>query len=129
MRRLIGVLLVAAALPACSNGGGREITVEMFEMGFEPSSIRVAEGEAVTFVVENTGVSTHELFVGDEAAQEAREALLAGGSTPEDPSSILLRNGESGELTYTFGDAGELLYGCHVIGHYAAGMVGSITVG
>jgi uncharacterized cupredoxin-like copper-binding protein len=129
MRRILTLLVVAAALPACSGGdGGREVHVRLFEMGFEPSRIEVAAGETVTFVVENDGFATHEFFLGDEAEQQAREAELATGAIPEDPSSLVLRNGESGELTYTFGEPGEILLGCHVIGHYAAGMVAPVLV-
>jgi len=29
---------------------------------------------------------------------------------------------------YTFKSPGTLLFGCHVAGHYAAGMAGTITV-
>ena len=129
MRRALTILLVAVTLAACSDGdGGREIRIEMFEMGFDPARIEVAAGETVTFVVENTGFATHEFFVGDEAAQLARDEELATGAMPPDPNSIVVANGGTGELTHTFGRAGELLMGCHIIGHYAAGMVGTIVV-
>jgi uncharacterized cupredoxin-like copper-binding protein len=129
VRRLLALALVLSGLPACSEGGGREIRVEMFEMGYRPSRIEVAPAETVTFVVENTGAATHELFIGDEEEQEARDALLAAGGVPPDPSSVVVAFDDSGELTYTFGERGELLFGCHIIGHYAAGMVGTIVVG
>lgn len=31
-------------------------------------------------------------------------------------------------MTYTFAEAGEVLAGCHVVGHYAGGMKAAITV-
>ena len=36
--------------------------------------------------------------------------------------------GQTVRLVYTFEQAGALEYGCHVAGHYAAGMRGTITV-
>lgn len=36
--------------------------------------------------------------------------------------------GETVELTWTFGDEGIVLIGCHQPGHYDAGMTGRITV-
>ncbi len=36
--------------------------------------------------------------------------------------------GQTVTLVYTFDQPGTLLYGCHVPGHYAAGMRGTITV-
>jgi len=36
--------------------------------------------------------------------------------------------GQSATLVYTFNNPGTLIYGCHVPGHYLAGMRGTITV-
>ena len=36
--------------------------------------------------------------------------------------------GETKTLVYTFNEVGELEYGCHVPGHYEAGMKGDIIV-
>jgi uncharacterized cupredoxin-like copper-binding protein len=36
--------------------------------------------------------------------------------------------GEEGEITYTFGSAGELMIGCHEPGHYEAGMNVAVNV-
>ena len=66
--------------------------------------------------------ASHGYFVGDEAAQQARDGELATGAMPPDPNSVVVANGDTGELTHTFERAGDLLMGCHIIGHYAAGM-------
>jgi uncharacterized cupredoxin-like copper-binding protein len=128
VRRTIASALLLVAFAACSSDGGREIQVEMFEMGFDPARVEVAAGETVTFVVENTGFAAHEFFIGSEGEQASREALLAAGGTPPDPDSIIVENGETGTITYTFGGQGEVLFGCHLVGHYEAGMVGTIVV-
>lgn len=46
----------------------------------------------------------------------------------DDADGIGLPAGATKTLTYTFGQPGTLLYGCHVSGHYQAGMKGTITV-
>ena len=43
-------------------------------------------------------------------------------------SLILVAAGESKELSYTFAERGTTLAGCHVHGHYPAGMRAVITV-
>jgi uncharacterized cupredoxin-like copper-binding protein len=36
--------------------------------------------------------------------------------------------GAEQDLTHTFDDAGEVLIGCHEVGHYEAGMVARVRV-
>jgi uncharacterized cupredoxin-like copper-binding protein len=45
-----------------------------------------------------------------------------------DENAVAVGPGETAELTYTFHEAGELIMGCHVAGHYLAGMRGTIIV-
>jgi uncharacterized cupredoxin-like copper-binding protein len=100
-------------------------------MKIEPAAMTVPVGVAVTFVVTNTGAADHEFYLGDEAAQAAHEKEMAemGGMTHDEPEGIAVKAGETKELTYTFAAAGKTLAGCHVVGHYAAGMKAEITVG
>ncbi len=90
----------------------------------------VPAGSPVTFVVTNTGASDHEFYLGDEAAQaeHAEEMADMGGMTHDEPEGIGVKPGETKELTYTFAEAGMTLAGCHVAGHYGAGMKAEITV-
>jgi uncharacterized cupredoxin-like copper-binding protein len=90
----------------------------------------VPAGEPVTFVVTNDGALDHEFYLGDEEAQAAHAAEMAtmGGMTHDEPEGIGVKPGETKELTYTFPAAGETLAGCHVQGHYLAGMKATITV-
>ena len=91
----------------------------------------VPVGVPVTFVVTNEGAVPHEFFLGDEDAQtaHAQEMLeMAGDPMHDEPSGISLQPGETKELTYTFDEPGRYLAGCHVPGHYPAGMRAVITV-
>lgn len=88
-------------------------------------------GVPVTFVVTNAGAIDHEFFVGDEDEQAEHEQEMAGmpGMSRDEPNGIGLKPGETKELTHTFASAGTTLVGCHVTGHYGAGMKAEITVG
>lgn len=97
----------------------------------EPCSIRVRVGVPVTFVVTNSGANPHEFFVGDASAQAAHDQeMLSMGSMPmhDEADGVALVPGETKELTHTFMAPGEYLAGCHVPGHYAAGMKATIAV-
>jgi uncharacterized cupredoxin-like copper-binding protein len=96
---------------------------------FEPSAITVKAGETVRFVVTNPGAVEHEFYVGDEAAQQAHAEEMAGGEMDHgDANGIEIPPGETNELDMTFDTPGELLIGCHVPGHYEAGMKATLTV-
>jgi uncharacterized cupredoxin-like copper-binding protein len=96
----------------------------------EPGTLTVPTGTPVTFVVANTGALDHEFFVGDEQAQNARQQAMSGATTspPDGPDVVGVRPGETKELTMTFSAPGSTLAGCHVAGHYLAGMKATITV-
>ena len=90
----------------------------------------VPAGEPVTFVVTNTGSIDHEFFLGDEAAQaEHEQEMQAGGMAHDEPMGIGVEPGETKELTVTFPEAGTILAGCHVAGHYAGGMKANVEIG
>jgi uncharacterized cupredoxin-like copper-binding protein len=101
-------------------------------MKIEPGTMTVPMGVPVTFRVTNTGTVLHEFTLGDEAEQVAhdKEMAEAGGmSMPADePNAVVVMPGTTKELTFTFDTAGGTLAGCHVIGHYAAGMKAEIQV-
>jgi uncharacterized cupredoxin-like copper-binding protein len=98
-------------------------------MRIVPDPIEVPAGVPVTFVVHNSGTVEHEFVIGDEEVQAEHEEEMAGGGMGHDePNAILVDPGETKELTWTFEAAGETLAGCHVPGHYPAGMKATIRV-
>jgi uncharacterized cupredoxin-like copper-binding protein len=68
--------------------------------------------------------------VGDADMQEMAEEEMAEGmgNHMDAMASLMLEPGETAETVVTFEAAGELLYACHVEGHYDGGMVGTITI-
>jgi uncharacterized cupredoxin-like copper-binding protein/soluble P-type ATPase len=139
---VIGTLALVFANPAHTEAAGghgdmgsgvvvdRTIAVAAGDdMRFNPAEIEVHEGETVAFVITNSGGLEHEFYIGDQAAQEDHEADMAASDAGHDEaqvSGVAVPPGESATLVYTFEEEGELLYGCHVPGHYEAGMWGTI---
>jgi uncharacterized cupredoxin-like copper-binding protein len=109
---------------------------------YRPSSIVVRAGRRVTFAVTNAGRLPHEFILGDRATQLDHErqmqAMPADGDhlhahapAPADHATnpgVTVPPGQTRRLTWTFHDPGVVLYGCHVLGHWAAGMRGTILV-
>jgi Cu+-exporting ATPase len=108
----------------------RTINVEAADtLRFSPDRLTVSAGETVAFDITNSGVLPHEFFVGTPAEQQAHEAEMSPGSSMMDePNAVAVPAGGTARLVYTFDRPGTLEYGCHVPGHYAAGMLGTITV-
>ena len=119
-----------ATEPGSSAAPDDEWDVAMTDaMRFDPGAMTVPAGVPVTFVVSNSGLILHEFFVGTEAEQLEHAAEMAsGGSHHGHGNALSLEAGASDSLTLTFSGPGELLVGCHVPGHYEAGMVATLSV-
>jgi uncharacterized cupredoxin-like copper-binding protein len=99
---------------------------------FSPGSVAVTAGETVTFRVTNSGVIPHDFVLGDEEMQiehEAEMAEMAGDTAMHDePNAFVLEPGETKEMTWHMTATGDVLFGCHQPGHFAAGMKGTVSV-
>jgi uncharacterized cupredoxin-like copper-binding protein len=112
---------------------------------YQPASIMVRAGHRVTFAVHNAGKLPHEFILGDRAAQLDHERQMqaaapatghththmhdmAAMGTASPSGALTVPPGETRRLTWTFDEPGIVLYGCHVLGHWAAGMRGTIVV-
>jgi uncharacterized cupredoxin-like copper-binding protein len=119
-------------VPADAETADRTIEVTTLDtMAFEPSSLSVAPGETVTFVVTNGGNGVHDFTLGDAAMQkEHADAMehMPSGMSHDFPNSITLEPGETEQLTWRFGDAQTLEYACHQPDHYESGMRGVLSV-
>jgi uncharacterized cupredoxin-like copper-binding protein len=84
-------------------------------------------GRAVTFVITNTDPIEHEWIVGDAALHERHRT----GTEPVHnarPTEITIPALSERRTTVTFPAAGSLQYICHLPGHEAYGMVGTVTI-
>jgi uncharacterized cupredoxin-like copper-binding protein len=125
----------AAGRPGKPEQARRTIRIEARDtMRFEPSTLNIKRGETVRLVFVNTGQLPHEAVIGSTAEQQAHEVEMqkmrdTGGTMQHHhPNAISLVPGGTGELVWRFGKPGRFEIGCHLPGHYAAGMVGKITV-
>ena len=93
-------------------------------MRYDPSEITVRPGETIRFEVKNDGKLRHEFMVGDATEQRTHSEMMKRdpGMAHNDANTIILEAGEGKTLVWQFGEAGELEIGCHVPGHYEAGM-------
>lgn len=124
-RRGIALLVLAGATISCSSDGPIEIGVRYSR--FDPAALEVRAGEPLTFVVTNRDPIAHEFILGTVAEQREHES---GTDTDHDgtPGAASLDAGEAETVTFTFTEPGEYQYACHLEGHYAYGMFGTITV-
>jgi uncharacterized cupredoxin-like copper-binding protein len=127
VRFALVALLAALAGCAPSNAATSHIEIRIEHSRFRPQHIGVREGEDVTFVIENTDPIDHEFIVGDEEVQLIHER---GNEAHHDarPGEISVAAGETVTTTYSFRAPGQLLFGCHLPGHYAYGMRGTISI-
>jgi uncharacterized cupredoxin-like copper-binding protein len=117
--------------PEVPEASDRRVKVTALDaLAFDPAHLRVGTGETVTFEVTNVGNNKHEFVIGDAEFQREHEEEMSEGVTAmrHEDNTLVLDAGQTGTLTWTFTEPGEVLYGCHEPGHYAGGMVGTIQV-
>ncbi len=110
----------------------RTIAIEMKDtMRFTPDKVTVKRGETIRFVVTNTGKLKHEFNLGTDADLKAHYEMMKKFPEMEhdEPNLVSLEPGKSGEVIWQFTKAGKVSFACLHVGHYDAGMKGSVTVG
>ena len=100
------------------------------EMLFMPASVKVKEGQTVRFAIRNSGETDHEFVLDTE--EEVMEHKKVMEKFPEmehdDPNSVRLAPGKTGEIIWKFTKSGNLKFACLIPGHYEAGMHGDLAV-
>lgn len=118
----------AALLAGCAaRAAGPVVEIAIHYSRFDPAEISVPVGVPVTFVIDNTDPIDHEWIVGDDASQQRHRT----GTEPaheERPTEISIDAGTTRTTTVTFDTIGTFAFICHVPGHEAYGMVGTIEV-
>ena len=116
--------------PGDASKATRTIAVTALDIKFEPTDLTVKAGETVKFVISNTGKLEHEFLIADAAEQlkHEKEVQAMPNMKMDHPNGVSVAPGRTATLIWAFGKPGKLEYGCHVPGHFAAGMVGQLTV-
>lgn len=118
---------IAAAWTAAPGHGPTRIEIGIRYSHYGPAAATVAAGAPVTFVLHNDDPIDHEWIVGDAATHERHRT----GTEPvhgSRPSEVSIPAGSSRETTVRFETPGTYLYICHLPGHEAYGMVGTLVV-
>ena len=112
----------SAAGAAGGSFAGQTVEMSMVDLAFEPPAVAVKAGTAVRFDFRNEGSVAHEALFGDEPTQQAYEKGKAKRVGVE------VVPGRTKTFVHTFDRPGPLVIGCHVSGHYQAGMKARLTV-
>ena len=112
---------------------GTVVHVEMVEFGFVADVDELPAGEPVTFRFSNTGVVPHEAMFGSHHQQQEFAESTDHGSHGDaghhgDVAAITLDPGGTADITLEFDETGEVWIGCHLPGHYDAGMAATFIV-
>jgi uncharacterized cupredoxin-like copper-binding protein len=99
-------------------------------MAFDPAVIIARRAETVRIVLENQGAYDHEFILGTPSGLAEHAAMMREmpEMAHEDPNSLRLQPGASGEIIWKFGVSDRIEFACLVPGHYEAGMRGKIVV-
>ena len=109
----------------------RTVTFTMTDnMRFTPDKLSVKQGETVKLVIKNKGKVMHEFVLGTKKELDEHAALMVKFPTMEhdEPYMAHVGPGKTGQIVWHFNKAGAFDFACLMAGHYAAGMVGKITV-
>jgi uncharacterized cupredoxin-like copper-binding protein len=123
----VAVVLVATAVAGCSRPSALTVEINIHYSAFDQAELRVPAGVPVTFVLVNEDPIDHEWLIGDDVFHERHRT---GSHAAHDtvPTEVSVPALETVETTITFDEPGELAYICHLPGHEAYGMVGTLTV-
>ena len=131
-RLLLGVALGSAMAVAVGSAGlaersGQTVEIDIRWSHFTPSQLRVPAGVPIRFRIVNDDPIDHEWIVGDEAAHAAHRTGTepSHGSRPTEQS---IPAGGRVETVVTFAGPGTLAFICHLPGHEAYGMSGTLIV-
>lgn len=139
--------------PGKASKATQTVKVAMYDYYYNPKNLSFKGGETVRFIVKNAGEFVHEFNIATAAMHKAHapemmmmvehgvlepdkinwDAAKAmqksmGHGMHNEPNSVLLEPGKTGEIVWTFPNHVELEFACNIPGHYETGMVGKIRL-
>jgi uncharacterized cupredoxin-like copper-binding protein len=123
----IGLAGIAAAWVGGPGSGPAGGEIGIHYSRFERERLVVPAGVPVTIVLRNDDPIDHEWIVGDAASHQRHRT----GTEPVHgarPNEVSVPAGTTRTTTVTFRSPGTYLYICHLPGHEAYGMVGTLVV-
>jgi uncharacterized cupredoxin-like copper-binding protein len=130
MKRALAALVLIATVAVLVSGCGGEsppthATVEIKFSRFTAEEITVAAREPVTFTLVNDDPIEHEWIIGSPDVH-ARHRTGTEPYHDQVPNEVTIPAFDTRETTVTFEQPGEYLYICHLPGHEAYGMIGTL---
>lgn len=130
---IASILLLSACGPSTNPDGSVNVEVTLTDFGIDSSLDTFEVGVPYHFIITNEGAVNHELMIMQPMMPDMMDMTM------DEMDAMALAYVEEDELTpgatrtldYTFTEsapAGSLEFGCHIEGHYEAGMVLPITV-
>jgi len=123
----LALLLLAGLAAGCGSGTATRIEIRIHYSHYDPSAVSVPVGVPVTFVIINEDPIDHEWLLGD-AAFHQRHRLGTEAHHGARPNEISIGPFDVVETTLIFDKPQTLQYICHLPGHEAYGMVGTLTI-
>jgi len=123
----LGLAGMAAAWAGGVGAAPRSAEIDIHYSHYGPNTLTVPARTPITILLKNTDPIDHEWIVGDAATHERHRT----GTEPvhaSRPTEVTIPAGQSRETTVTFNQPGTYLYICHLPGHEAYGMVGTLVV-
>jgi uncharacterized cupredoxin-like copper-binding protein len=123
----LGLVGMAAAWADAPASGPQTVEISIRYSHFVRDSVTVPAGVPLTFVLRNGDPIDHEWIVGDAGVHERHR----GGTEPvhgSRPTEVTVGAGATATTTVTFTEPGTYRYVCHLPGHEAYGMVGTLRV-
>jgi nitrite reductase (NO-forming) len=105
------------AAGATPGAGANKVTIEAYDIYFEPKEVTIPADTDVTIDLPNHGVTTHNFSITDHKNE----------NLPFEPIDIDLAPGETAQVKIN-APAGAYYFFCNIPGHEAAGMWGTLTV-
>ena len=121
------LLLLVAVVAGCGAAAPLRVEITIHYSHVDPSALTVPHGVPITFVLVNTDPIDHEWIVGDEALHQRHRT----GTEPfhnARPTEVTILALTTRTTTVTFATPGTLKYICHLPGHEAYGMTGTLRV-
>jgi uncharacterized cupredoxin-like copper-binding protein len=124
---LAGIAAAWVRAPGLGDEPARAARIGIHFSAFTPTEVVATAGVPITVTLVNADPIDHEWLVGDATFHERHRT----GTEPQHgqrPTEVSLPAGSTATTTVVFEQPGDYLFICHLPGHEAYGMVGSVVV-
>lgn len=123
---IVALVAIALLVVACGSAGGQsgsptEVQVTLSEFTIESPQTSFTTDTPYRFVIKNEGTIAHDWSIMPRGETDEVQALAKVDEDELPPGATVTQE-------FTFTQAGDFEFACHVPGHYEAGMLLPITV-